>query len=183
MKKMNLHLVALFFVLVSVVSCKKDEVVDPNESELITTVKVVLTERTSGVQSIFEFKDLDGVGGAAPSKFDEIVLAKGKVYGCNVQLLNESKTPADDITLEVYKEGVDHQIYWSASDALAVISDYSLDTKGLPLGITSTWTTAASAGTGTLNVTLKHKPGVKAAGDLVSKGDTDLAIDFKLSVK
>ena len=77
MKKMNLHLVALFFVLVSVVSCKKDPV-DPNESELITTVKVKLTEKVSGVQTVFEFKDLDGVGGAAPSKFDEIILTKGK---------------------------------------------------------------------------------------------------------
>jgi len=53
----------------------------------------------------------------------------------------------------------------------------------LPLGITSTWTAAAVAGTGTMNVTLKHKPGVKAAGDPVSKGETDISIDFKLSVK
>jgi hypothetical protein len=72
MRKMNLHLVALFVAMVSIVSCKKDKV-DPNESELITTVKVVLTEKVSGTQTIYEFKDLDGVGGAAPSKFDEIV--------------------------------------------------------------------------------------------------------------
>ncbi len=183
MKKMNLHLVALMFLFGSFISCKKDSVADPNESELITTVRVKLTEKLSGVQTVYEFKDLDGVGGAAPSKFDEIVLTKGKVYDCTLQLLNESKTPADDITLEVAAEGVDHQIYLSASDALAVISNYSLDSKGLPLGITSTWTTAAVAGTGTLNVTLKHKPGVKAAGDPVSKGDTDISVDFKLSVK
>lgn len=183
MKKLNLHLTAALFFLVSVFACKKDPVVDPNESELITTVRVKLTEKVSGVQTVFEFKDLDGVGGTAPSKFDEIVLTKGKVYDCALQLLNESKTPAEDITLEVATEGVDHQIYLYASDALAVISNYNLDSKGLPLGITSTWTSAAAAGTGTLNVTLKHKPGVKAAGDLVSVGDTDISIDFKLSVK
>lgn len=182
MKKMNLHLVAALLVLVSIVGCKKDPV-DPNESELITTVKVVLTESVSGTQSIFQFKDLDGDGGAAPSRFDEIVLERGKVYGCNLQLLNESVTPADDITLEVFAEGADHQIYLTPSNALAVISNYSLDTKGLPLGITSTWTAAAAAGTGTMNVTLKHKPGVKAAGDPISKGETDISIDFKLSVK
>ena len=83
----------------------------------------------------------------------------------------------------VAAEGADHQIYMYASDALAVISNYNKDSKGLPLGITSTWTSAAAAGTGTLNVTLNHKPGVKAAGDLVSVGDTDISIDFKLSVK
>jgi hypothetical protein len=182
MRKKNLYVTLSFMLMLSIVGCKKDTV-DPNESELITTVKVVLTEKVSGTQSIFEFKDLDGVGGAAPSKFDEIVLVKGKAYGCNIQLLNESKTPADDITLEVYKEGVDHQIYLTSSNALAVVSDYMLDAKGLPLGITSTWTAAVAAGTGTMNVTLKHKPGVKAAGDPVSKGETDISIDFKLSVK
>lgn len=182
MKKMNLHFVVVLLVLVSIVGCKKDPV-DPNESELITTVRVKLTEKVSGVQSMFEFKDLDGVGGAAPSKFDEIMLTKGKVYDCTLQLLNESENPADDITLEVFAEGIDHQIYLTPTNALAVVSNYSLDSKGLPLGITSTWTAAAAAGTGTMNVTLKHKPGVKAAGDLVSKGDTDISIDFKLSVK
>jgi hypothetical protein len=183
MRKKNLYFTFAFLLMLSVVGCKKDPVVDPNESELITTVRVKLTEKSSGTQSLFEFKDLDGFGGAAPSKFDEIVLAKGKVYDCTLQLLNESKTPADDITLEVAAEGIDHQIYLSASDALVVVSNLNKDAKGLPLGITSTWTAAAAAGTGTFNVTLKHKPGVKAAGDLVSVGDTDITIDFKLSVK
>ncbi len=183
MRKKNLYFTFAFLLMLSVVGCKKDPAVDPNESELITTVRVKLTEKSSGTQSLFEFKDLDGFGGAAPSKFDEIVLAKGKVYGCNLQFLNESKTPADDITLEVINEGIDHQIYLSASDALVNVSNLSTDAKGLPLGITSIWTAAAAAGTGTFNVTLKHKPGVKAAGDLVSVGDTDITIDFKLSVK
>ena len=182
MRKKNLYFTLAFLMMLSIVGCKKDRV-DPNESELITTVRVKLTEKSSGIQSLFEFKDLDGVGGAAPSKFDEIILAKGKVYDCAIQLLNESKTPADDITLEVTAEGIDHQIYLTASNALVAVSNLNNDAKGLPLGVTSTWTAAAAAGTGTFNVTLKHKPGVKAAGDPVSKGETDIAIDFKLSVK
>lgn len=182
MRKKNLYFTLAFLMMLSIVGCKKDPV-DPNESELITTVRVKLTEKSSGTQSLFEFKDLDGVGGAAPSKFDEIILAKGKVYDCTIQLLNESKTPADDITLEVTAEGVDHQIYLTATDALVAVSNLNLDAKGLPLGISSTWTATTVAGTGTINITLKHKPGVKAAGDLVSVGDSDISIDFKLSVK
>ena len=116
MRKKNLYFTLAFLMMLSIVGCKKDPV-DPNESELITTVRVKLTEKSSGAQSLFEFKDLDGVGGAAPSKFDEIILAKGKVYDCAIQLLNESKTPADDITLEVTAEGIDHQIYLTASNA------------------------------------------------------------------
>ena len=183
MRKKNLYVTLAFIMMLSFLGCKKEPTVDPNESELITTVRVKLTEKSSGTQSLFEFKDLDGFGGAAPSKFDEIVLGKSKVYDCTLQLLNESKTPADDITMEVATEGVDHQIYLSATSALVVVSNLSTDAKGLPLGISSTWTAASAAGTGTFNVTLKHKPGIKAVGDLISVGDTDITIDFKLSVK
>jgi hypothetical protein len=56
------------------------------------------------------------------------------------------------------------------------------DTKNLPLGLSSTWTTTGAA-SGTLNVTLKHKPGVKAANDPVSKGETDVSLDFQLTIR
>jgi hypothetical protein len=34
-----------------------------------------------------------------------------------------------------------------------------------------------------VNVTLKHKPGAKAANDPIVKGDTDVSIDFKVKVQ
>jgi len=52
MRKKNLYVTLAFMLMLSIVGCKKDTV-DPNESELITTVKVVLTEKVSGTQSIF----------------------------------------------------------------------------------------------------------------------------------
>ena len=150
---------------------------------MITTVKVKLTDKAGGAVTNFEFKDLDGEGGAAPSKFDEIVLAKGKVYDCALEILNESTSPADNITAEILAEAVDHQFYYSASDGLVSVSNLNNDSKGLPVGITSTWTTGALTGSGTFKITLKHKPGVKAAGDLVTVGETDIALDFKLKVQ
>jgi hypothetical protein len=185
MRKKNMYLALAFMLMLSIVGCKKDKA-DPNEEELITTVKVKLTEKVpggTGAVTTFEFKDLDGGGGAAPSKFDEIVLARGKVYDCALEILNESTSPADNITAEILAEANDHQFYYTATNGLVAVSNLNNDGKGLPLGLTSTWTAAAAAGTGTLNVTLKHKPGVKAAGDPVSKGETDISIDFKLSVK
>jgi hypothetical protein len=167
---------------IAFLGCKKDKV-DPNEEELITTVKVKLTDKAGGAVTNFEFKDLDGEGGAAPSKFDEIVLAKGKVYDCALEILNESTSPADNITAEILAEAVDHQFYYSASDGLVSVSNLNNDSKGLPVGITSTWTTGALTGSGTFKITLKHKPGVKAAGDLVTVGETDIALDFKLKVQ
>jgi hypothetical protein len=180
----NSMLVSLFaFVLVGVLSCKKNTTADPNEEELITTVRVKLTDKSGGATTIFEFKDPDGEGGAAPTKFDEILLTKGKVYDCTLEILNESVSPADNITTEIIAEANDHQFYYTATDGLVAVSNLNNDSKGLPLGVTSTWTAANLTGSGTINITLKHKPGVKAAGDAVSVGETDISLDFKLKIQ
>jgi hypothetical protein len=171
----------LFFFSVVLFSCKKESV-DPNEGELITTVKLEFTDLGTGAKKSFEFKDLDGEGGAAPSKFDEIVLSPGKTYNCEVYLLNESVSPADNITSEVEAEGIDHQIYYTSTVGGLSITDLDKDEKGLVLGLESKWTTGA-ASTGNVNVTLKHKPGTKAANDPIAKGDTDVSIDFKVKVQ
>ena len=171
----------LFFFSTVLFSCKKESV-DPNEGELITTVKLEFTDLGNGTKKSFEFKDLDGEGGAAPSKFDEIVLSPGKTYNCELYLLNESVSPVENITLEVEGEGVDHQIYYTSSVNGLNITDLDKDEKGLVLGLESKWTTGA-ASTGNVNVTLKHKPGNKAANDPITKGETDVSIDFKVKVQ
>ncbi|MEY3563623.1 MAG: hypothetical protein RLZZ294_1629 [Bacteroidota bacterium] len=175
------------FLLIGIVeftSCSKEKA-DPNEGELITTVRVKLTEKVlggTGALTVFEFKDLDGEGGAAPSKFDEITLQKGKIYDCVLEILNESVSPADNITAEIIAEAKDHQFYFSATNGLVSFSNFSADGKGFPLGTTSLWTASSNTGSGTLNITLKHKPGVKTANDNVSVGETDISLDFKLKV-
>ena len=174
---------AIFMLIITAFGCKKDPIVDPNEYELITTLRVTLTEKISGTQSVFEFQDLDGEGGQPPSKFDQIILGKGTSYDCNLELLNESADPIDNITAEILQEGEDHEIFLSATNSLVVFSDLSKDLNSLPIGLSSTWTTPDTSGNGTLTITLKHKPGTKASGDLVTKGDTDVSIDFTLAVQ
>lgn len=179
MKKMSFLVV--LFELIMISSCKKDTI-DPNEGELITTLRVELTEKVTRAKQSFEFKDLDGEGGNVPSKFDEIILATGKTYECELYLLNESMVPVDDITLQIKAEADDHQFYYTPSTNGLLINDLDKDTKGLPLGIKSVWTTATAA-IGSINISLKHKPGTKAANDLVTKGDTDISVDFKFKVQ
>jgi hypothetical protein len=174
----------LLMAVVGFTSCKKEKV-DPNEVELITTVRVKLTEKVlggTGALTVFEFKDLDGEGGAAPSKFDEITLQKGKIYDCVLEILNESVSPAENITAEIIKEANDHQFYFLSTNGLVVFSNFNADVKGFPLGTSSIWTASSSAGTGTLNITLKHKPGAKTANDNINVGETDISLDFKVKV-
>jgi hypothetical protein len=178
---------AMFFTLMLLTSigflgCKKDKA-DPNEEELITTVRVKLTDKNGGAVSSFEFKDLDGEGGAAPTRFDEIVMQKGRAYDCSLEILNESVSPADNITAEILAEANDHQFYFVATDGLVSVTNLNNDGKGLPLGTTSTWTASGNAGTGTITITLKHKPGVKAAGDAVTIGETDIALSYRLKIQ
>lgn len=185
--KKNALLSAVLFPFVLVLnSCKKDPVVDPNEGELITTVRLKLTNTLSSSINplVYEFKDLDGEGGAAPVKFDDIVLQKNIPYICEVTVLNESVSPADDITKEIKAEANDHQFYFVPSSSnLLTISNLDTDTQGLPLGLSSFWVTGLNPGTGTVRVVLKHKPGTKAANDLINKGDTDIELNFKLIIQ
>jgi hypothetical protein len=163
-------------------SCEKDKE-EPNEEELITTVKLTFTEiGGAGSVSNFTFKDLDGDGGNPPSQFQDIVLAPGKQYNVAITLTNEAVTPAEDITGEVTAEANDHQFYFEPSGANVTVSNLNTDGSGLPLGLTSTWTTT-TVSNGTVKITLKHKPGQKAAGDPVTKGDTDIELNWVTRVQ
>lgn len=176
----TMKLIAFLSLAFFVASCDKEDDVDPNEEELITTVKVSLTA-AGGTPQVFAFKDVDGPGGQAPT-LDSIIIDGSKVYSASVQFLNESVSPADDITAEVNAEADDHEVFYEPTVAGLTVTNRNTDTKGLPLGVTSTWNTGA-AGKGTIKITLKHKPGSKASGDPVTKGETDVEVEFGVRVK
>ncbi len=182
MKRSTWMLTIYFATAVFFLSCNKENKVDPNEGELITTLKVSLVEQGTTTPQVFVFKDIDGPGGQAPGQFDSVIINAGKTYNASIQFLNESVSPADDITLEVNAEADDHQVYYESSTPELVVTNLNTDANGLPLGINSTWTTGSTA-KGTIRITLKHKPGAKAAGDPVSKGETDLEIGFGMRLK
>ena len=162
-----------------IAGCKKEKG-DENEEELITTVKVIFTAQGSTPQT-FTWKDVDGPGGNAP-QISEIVLAPNKTYACQLEFLDESKTPAEDITAEIVAEADEHEIYYEPAGVNVAVSNLNKDSKNLPLGTTSTWTTTGVSN-GSVKITLKHKPGIIAAGDLVSKGETDIEVSFTTKVQ
>lgn len=181
MKHIKLFAVVMLGGLI-LAGCKKKNNGEENEEELITTVKLTLTPVGGGAALVYSWKDVDGVGGNAPV-IQTVTLAPSRVYNCAVQFLDESKTPAEDITAEVVTEGTDHQVYYAVSGgANLTVAGLNTDGNGLPLGTTASFTTAA-ASTGSLKITLKHKPGVKASGDAVTKGETDVEVDFPVSIQ
>lgn len=90
------------------------------------------------------------------------------VYNGEITFLNETVTPADNITAEVEEEGEEHQIFYQIPASLGTIGYTDFDVNAKPVGLTFTYTTG-NAGTGNLTVTLRHLPNKSAAG--VAAGD------------
>ena len=168
--------------IIATVSCNKDDDPTGNEEELITTLRLTMRETGSATTKVFEFKDTDGPGGNPPVKFDNIVLNASKTHTCTIEVLNESVSPAEDITSEIIAEADDHQFYFEPAVAKIDVVNLNTDSKGLPLGVSSTWNTG-TVGNGTIKITLKHKPGIKAAGDAVTKGETDIEVIFNAQIQ
>lgn len=163
-------------------SCKKKEIENPNEEELITTIEVNAIEEGTSIEKKFIFKDIDGPGGLAAQQFDTIKLKANKVYDVKLKFSNESVSPAADITEEVETEGDDHQIYFEPNGIELNVTQLNKDSKGYSLGTTSKWA-SGNVGKGTIRVTLKHKPGFKTSNDSVTVGETDVEIQFQIIIE
>ncbi len=161
--------------------CKKDELPDVDENELITTfrLKFINNADDSDTQTI-TWKDLDGDGGADPV-IDELSLQANAVYSLSVDaVLDESKSPAEDIKEEIAEENDEHLFVYTPSTGLnAVFNNFDKDENNLAVGLTATVTTGA-ASSGTLKVTLRHQPDVKDGTS--APGSTDMETTFTVTI-
>jgi hypothetical protein len=189
MKNKFKYLLALPLVAsVTLTSCDKDDPEIPNEEELITTVIYTLTPEGGGNAVEFRFTDLDGDGGDAPI-ISNGTLAANTTYSSVITLLNETETPAKDITEEVEEEAEEHQLFYEFSNmSFSGGFDYAdADGNGNPIGILTTFATGTPL-TSDLTITLRHEPdkgavGV-AAGDITNAGgETDIEVTFEVTVQ
>lgn len=159
---------ALFLATASLflASCSDDDNGPINEEEVITTVITTLTNGSTTIT--LTSRDLDGDGPNAPVVTVSGDLTANTVYNGEITLLNETVTPADNITTEVEEEGEEHQIFYQIPASLGTIGYTDFDVNAKPVGLTFTYTTG-NAGTGNLTVTLRHLPNKSAAG--VAAGD------------
>jgi hypothetical protein len=188
MKTMNyLNKTKIYFLAITAVtisSCSNND--NPvNEEEVITTVAITLTNGSSSIKLLS--RDLDGDGPNPPEVNVSGTLAVGTTYTGAVTFLNQTVTPAEDITLEIEEEGVDHQLFYQAPSALGVFTYNDTDANGKPIGLNFTLVTGNSSATGNLIVTLRHLPNKSAAGvaggDITNAGgSTDAVVTFPISI-
>jgi hypothetical protein len=165
--KLPFALLIGFAVLTS--SCRKDDPEAENEEELITTVQLTFASVTGGSPIIAKWRDLDGTGGNPPI-VDPITLQRGVTYNMTVQVLDETKTPAENLNEEIEREANEHQFFFTTSGLTGMAITYN-DTDGnnRPIGLRNRVTTPSNAATGTMTVILRHELNKAAAG--VSSGD------------
>ncbi len=166
-------LAAFLVIATTLNSCKPDK--HNHGQENITTLKVKLT-KAGGGETTFTYKTLNGT-----TTKDEIVLDEGATYAAALQLLDESKTPAEDLTAEIVDESNDHQFFYTPSPSdLVAISNLDKDKKGANFGLNSTWVAGAKKN-GTLKIVLKHYDDAKSTDP--TKGETDLEVLFEVKVQ
>ena len=114
-------------------------------------------------------------------------LAANTTYSGSLEFLNQSETPAEDITEEVAEEDDEHQVFYASTVAGLSVAYNDADDDNNPLGLATTLTTG-DAGTGTMTITLRHEPNKSAAGvsdgDIANAGgETDIEVTFDVVVQ
>ncbi|WP_375239509.1 type 1 periplasmic binding fold superfamily protein [Aurantibacter sp.] len=171
-------------ILLLTFSCSSDDDMNPlpvNEEELITTVKVVLTHATSSTVTL-TYTDLDGDGsGLAVIDVDGDFDANTNYTG-TVQFLNETESPAEDITLEVEQEADEHQVFYTFENALNITAAATdVDGNNNLLGLEFSFNTGA-ASSGAFTLTLRHEPTKPNFGLSDAGGETDVEVTFNVNV-
>jgi hypothetical protein len=179
-------------------SCNDDPEPE-NIPELITKATLTFTPVGGGSTVTVNAIDPDGEGVQDIVVDGPINLAAAKTYTLTLQLINELAKPTDpeyNITDEVKEEGDEHMFFFSWTnnvfsdpagngniDARADKVNYiDEDDNGLPLGISTSWTTVGSAVSGTFRIVLKHQPEIKSATTTATDGESDLDLTFTISV-
>lgn len=169
----------LLATMLPLISCDSD----PNpeeEGELITTLTITLIPQNGGDVVSYKFYDADGIGAIQPVYTLSGALAANKVYDAALVLFNESVSPPENIIEEIREEKEDHLFCYTPEGISLSIDNFDKDDNNLNVGITSRWTTG-EAGTGKVQIVLRHQPGTKT-GDCPGSGDTDIFVEFDVEI-
>ena len=185
-KMKNIKFIAMaIFATVILTSCDDDDTPDPvNEEEVITTMTVTLTPNGGGTPVVLQTQDLDGDGPNPPIVTPTVAtLTSGVTYNGVIVLLNETESPAENITTEVEEEADEHQFFYTIGSSLNATTTYtSFDGNGNNLGTEFTLT-ASAASSGNLTFTLRHEPTKPNTGLSDAGGETDIEATFSVTIQ
>ena len=151
--------------LLTVAACNRDDTPEPVEQELITTIRLIVTD-TAGTARTFNYRVENGFGSTSPGslRVDSVVLpASAAPYNVEVRVLNETVQPAEDVTDEIIAERDEHLFFFAVSGTIGMplpaitLGNGSTDNTGRPFNQTLKLN-APSVGSGQIIVRLLHEP-------------------------
>lgn len=173
-------LAILFISALTFTACSEDDH-DDHEEEVITTVNYTLTSGSDVVT--LTYKDLDGEGGNEGVTTVSGSLSANTTYAGAIELLNETESPAENMTEEIEEEDDEHEFFFTSTVSGLTISKTDVDVNGNPLGLETSLASGA-AGSGSITIVLKHEPTKPNDGTSASAGgSTDLEVTFNVTVQ
>lgn len=182
-------LIASFLFSAIFVACSDDDDTIPapvNESELITTVILEFEAQNANDPNsdvTITFTDLDGDGPNPPVVNQQGSFLASTTYSGFISLLDETQSPAEDISIEIEDEADEHEFFYLLNNLPnSLLTKSDTDLNGNPLGLEFVFN-AGSAANGTLTVILLHELNKPNNGDPASAGgDVDLQITLPIAI-
>ena len=160
---------------------------------------LIFTPAGGGAAITATATDPDGEGIQDLEVDGPINLAKNTTYTLSITLVNELAEPTDpeyNITEEVEEESDEHMFFFAWNNNVFsnpagngnvdnrndAVNYNDEDDNGLPLGLSTTWTTTDVTAAGTFQVILKHQPDLKSASSTAAVGESDVDIEFTIAV-
>jgi len=170
----------LLAVMAFLYSCKTDPPLPGNE--YITTLKIIATNQTDLSIDTFDYVNFNEAVSNPPSFVDTVRLKANTVYSIRLKLLNEASNPLLDLSDSITGLADKHLMLYNIDPASGMISAKinDKDSKGLPLGLMSTWRTSDTT-SGFLRLILRHQPGNK--NGTATPGNTDFEADYPVVVR
>lgn len=160
-------------------SCKPD--VLPYNTETITTMKVAARNLSTNVTDTFVYVNYDEIKPNPPFYVDTIRLLAHSSYAIQVILLNQTINPTVNLTDTITARAGNHLMVYNIDPTeLFALKVLDKDPKGLPLGLSASWTTTDTRN-GWLRMILRQQPGDKNGTN--TPGSTDFEADFPVVVR
>lgn len=194
----NFWILVLLVMVCMAWSCDEDEPAKEDTPELITQVKLTFTPAGAGNPVEVTATDPDAFGVADMEPDGPINLQPNTTYSLTITLINGLLDPTEngyDVTEEVLEEADEHLFFFSWTGGFAnpvgngnidnradAVNYSDTDSNGLPLGLSTGWTTTTAIADQTFRIVLKHQPDLKSATSTSTDGETDVNLVFDLEI-
>ncbi|RMF33663.1 MAG: hypothetical protein D6747_06520 [Chlorobiota bacterium] len=124
------------------------------------------------------WRDPDGPGGSPP-RVDTLQLRSNSTYSCSLEIL---ATDGDSLTSTIRSQGTEHQFFYSvegSATSFLTIAITDRDSRGMPLGFETLWTTASvqAPTLGQVRIQLYHyEPNTKDGLTRAPETDADISL-------